>query len=83
MIKMVRKVSYELIPFVLLFLFAMTMFGFVFGCLDLPFGDDYSCIGLNGDNYKFFVKPYQKWYGKTTCNDIIDSLISDLPSNDA
>lgn len=46
MIKMVQKVSLELIPFILLFIFALVMFCFVFACLDLPFGDDYKCIGL-------------------------------------
>ena len=79
MIKMIKKVAYELIPFVFLFLFAAAMFCFVFGCLNMPYGDDYSCIGLNGSDFSFYVEPLKEWYSNTTCNDIRDRLISSLP----
>lgn len=48
MIKMVQRVSIELIPFIILFGLALIMFGFVFACLNLQFGSDYENMTHEG-----------------------------------
>ena len=73
MIKMLQKVSLELVPFILLFIFALVMFGFVFACLDLPFGDDYKCIGLAKTDYNHTFAD-NSTVSDTSCSEFLEYL---------
>lgn len=61
---MITKVTYELLPFIMLFAGALILFGFVFACLDLEFGEDYERMIMKAE-----ILPMFFWVIRTSMGD--------------
>jgi len=75
MIKMIQRVSVELVPFIFLFLLGLVMFGFVFASLNLQFGEDYKQMG------EWSIMPLCIWVFRTSMGDFDISTFQEMNSS--